>query len=163
MTEILQLNDFAVTRLLIDWHQPSRDAAGNPHFSGGMAFDYNVLRRKDAPHSFALQFKFTLVPEEVKEGYEIEAAITGLFDFPPSMEESKMQSLIRINGCTILYGILRGEIATFTGSFPGGKFLLPTVFMQEVVQDIEKRKQLLEKKKTTSRKTSAKPKKAKLY
>jgi hypothetical protein len=50
-----------------------------------------------------------------------------------------MQYLIRVNGGTILYGILRGEIAAFTGSFPGGKFNLPTVNMMEIVKDCEEK------------------------
>ena len=53
------------------------------------------------------------------------------------MDEEQMQALIRINGSAILYGILRGEIAVFTGSFPGGKFVLPAVYMQDVVKDVE--------------------------
>ncbi len=51
-----------------------------------------------------------------------------------------MQSLVRFNGCTILYGILRGQLANITGSFPNRKLLLPTVMMEDVVKDIEREK-----------------------
>jgi len=45
-----------------------------------------------------------------------------------------MQYLIRINGCTILYSLLRGQVAMLTGSFPHGKFNIPTVVMHDIIK-----------------------------
>ena len=148
MPEILQLKDFVITRLHVDWHEPDKPTAESPEFTGSMGFDYEVLRRTDTARFFALRFQFKLTPEvkKTKTGYEIEAEIVGFFDFPGTMTEDKMQALVRINGATILYGILRGEIAAFTGSFPGGKFMLPAVYMQDIVKDIETRKRAVHRK-----------------
>jgi len=149
MPEILQLKDFFITRLHVDWHEPVGGGRHLPQVHGGVAFDYDVLRKKDALRSFALRLRVKLKPKPAKSkaGYEIDSEIMGLFDFPESMEEQQMQALIRINGGTILYGILRGQIAAFTGSFPGGKLSLPPVYMQDIVEEVEKRKQAKHRKK----------------
>jgi hypothetical protein len=42
-------------------------------------------------------------------GYTIDSEIVGLFSFPEGASEVKMQMLIRVNGATILYGILLGS------------------------------------------------------
>ena len=71
---------------------------------------------------------------------KIDSEIVGYFSFSEEFsDEEKRQITIRINGSVILYGILRGQIATFTGSFPNGKFNLPTVNMIEIVNEIEKK------------------------
>ena len=160
MPEILQLKDFFITRLHVDWHEPTGGARHIPHFDSGVSFDYDVLRKKDALRSFALRLRVRLEPKPAKSkaGYEIDSEIMGLFDFPESMEEQQMQALVRINGGTILYGILRGQIAAFTGSFPGGKLSLPAVYMQDIVAGVEKRKQAQQKKKRPVSREKAKPK-----
>lgn len=43
--------------------------------------------------------------------------------------------LVLYNGSLILYGLLRGQIAAITGAFPTGKFMLPSVNMQQVIQN----------------------------
>ena len=157
MPELLQLKDFFITRLHVDWHEPVGGEQHLPQFHGGVAFDYDVLRKKDALRSFALRLRVKLEPKPAKSktGYEIDSEIMGLFDFPESMEEQQMQALIRVNGGTILYGILRGQIAAFTGSFPGGKLSLPTVYMQDVVEEVEKRKQAKRRKKSVVKRKSS--------
>lgn len=138
MPEILQLEEFYLTRLHIDWHQPP-DAKGKGRMlvQGMNAVDYDVMRRRGDARLFALKLRYTLRPTEPKAGLEIDSEIVGIFRFPKTMPEDEMQKLIRINGGMILYGILRGEIACHTGSFPGGKFVLPTVNMPDIVRRIE--------------------------
>lgn len=51
-----------------------------------------------------------------------------------------MQYFVRINGCTMLYSLLRGQVAMITGSFPDGKFNLPAIVMHDEIMKIEKKK-----------------------
>jgi transcriptional regulator with XRE-family HTH domain len=53
------------------------------------------------------------------------------------------------------HGIVRGEIASSTGSFAGGKFNLPTVDMQDVVKAVEERKVRLGARRVAARVVSA--------
>ena len=73
-------------------------------------------------------------------GIAFEAEIVGFFTFPEGTESTRIEQLVRLNGCTVLYGVLRGLIANTTGSFPGGKFILPTFMMQDVVAEVEKKR-----------------------
>ena len=131
----LQLDEFFLTRLHVDWHFPEKPQ----QVTSGFSFTYDVARHKTEPKRFRLSFTLRTTPQDKTPpvGYEIDCQIVGLFSFVDGVPENEMQSIIRINGCTILYGILRGQIAGITGSFAGGKFNLPTVMMNEVVKAVE--------------------------
>lgn len=131
----LQLEDFFLTKMSVVWHPPAKETTVSSEFR----FGYDVRRHKDDKRRFRLDFTLQAIPKEKEPivGYEIESHISGLFAFSEGTSEEEMQQLIRVNGGTVLYGVLRGHIATVTGCFPGGKFTLPTVMMQDVVQDIE--------------------------
>lgn len=162
MPEMLQLRNFDLIKLHVDWTPLDGREYIEDHFQGVTSFDYEVLRRNDAPTIFALKLEYGLKPKSGKAGYAIEAEIVGFFEFAESTEEDKMQYLIRVNGGTILYGILRGEVAAFTGSFPGGKFVMPSVYMQEVVAQVEadKKAERAKTKATTKSRTKTKRKNA---
>jgi preprotein translocase subunit SecB len=134
----LQLDEFFITRLNVEWLSPPKSQQVPTDFQ----FTYDVARHKTDLEKFRLVFYLHTAPSEGKAryGYVIDCAIAGLFSFVDRPPEKEMQTLIRINGCTILYGILRGQIALITGSFLGGKFNLPTVMMQDVVKSVEAEK-----------------------
>jgi len=137
MNGIISLDDFTITRLHVDWHDNAVISAD----AYELGIEYDVGRNPENRHQFLLKFRVNYGTErgrgKRRKGYEVEAEIHGLFTFPDDTPEDEMQTLIRINGGTILYGILRGEIASFTGSFPAGKLILPTVYMHEIVSQVE--------------------------
>ena len=134
----LQLEDYFLTKMLVVWHPPEKPTTVTSEFR----FGYEVRRHKTETRKFRLHFTMQAIPKQQNPvaGYEMECQIAGLFSFGEGTSEDEMQQLIRINGGTILYGILRGHVATVTGCFPGGKFTLPTVMMQDVVQGVEAEK-----------------------
>jgi len=152
----MQLEEFFLTRLHVVWNSPPKPEPVISEFS----FGYDVARHKTEPRRFLLTFKMHTAPKEKTPlvGYEIDCHIVGLFSFFEGVDEAEMQQLIRINGCTILYGILRGQIAGVTGSFVGGKFNLPTVMMHEVVQNIEAEKAAARAKKNSTTTATPQPK-----
>lgn len=138
---VCQLDEFFLTKLHLDFRPPEK---GNAEVTqAGCTFDYAVATHHEEAHRYRLIFRVGC-KEAAKDGTEVgnsvQAEIVGLFSFNPSDSKDKMDTLIRINGVSILYGILRGIVATTTGAFPGGKFLLPTVMPQEVVQMVEQAK-----------------------
>lgn len=141
MPDILRLRQFDLLQLHVDW-APPKDGADADLDEPIVGCHYEVLRSKESPREFALEFTVKVLPAPGKPvaGYVIDAKIVGFFSFPESMDEEQMQQLIRINGGTILYGILRGQLSAFTGAFPGGQFILPAVYMQEVVVDVERKR-----------------------
>jgi len=158
MPDILQLKDFIITRLHVDWQTPTHPAEDEGSFSGDLTIDYEVLRNPEAQLSLALEFRVKLTPRDNDAaGYSIESEIVGLFDFPETMSDDQVQYLIRVNGGTILYGILRGQIALFTGSFPGGKYTLPAIYMQDVVRQVEAKRKKPKIKPAAKKKVSGRP------
>jgi preprotein translocase subunit SecB len=135
-----ELEDFHLNRL----HIEVLDREQSDETSASLSFDYDISCRSDNPFIIKMVMKFSLVPNpddlSPRCPYAFDVEMEGIFSFPEDIEEKKMAYLCRVNGLTILYGILRGEIATLTGSFRNGKFILPTVMMQEVVKDVEARK-----------------------
>jgi len=142
MPNILQLRQFCVHKLHVEYPFPDvRDGEQVEH-RGELCFDYDVYRQADDDTAMALDFRLSLASETpgTLVGYTIDVGIFGEFGLPDDISEEQRERIIRINGGMILYGILRGELAAFTGSFPGGKILLPTVYMPDVVKDVEQRK-----------------------
>lgn len=134
---VCQLDEFFLTRLRVDWVEPPKNTKTQLRFG----FDYTVGRHKDDPCRYRLQFRVTARSNEAQTvGLALDTEIVGFFTLPKDMDPDKREYQIRVNGCTLLYGILRGQLATVTGSFPGGKFILPTFMMQDVVADVEKRR-----------------------
>lgn len=137
--DVLQLHNFYLTKCNIKWNEAEIEPDGIT-----FTIDYDVERNSGNDKAFRLTLRLSLYPKistpsEIKcSGYEIETEIVGIFTFPDGYEEDKMQLIIRDNGCRILYGILRGEIASITGSFSGHKFVLPTLNMHKIIIDIEK-------------------------
>ncbi|NQU42981.1 hypothetical protein HQ520_06830 [bacterium] len=134
MRKILNLEDFAIDRLHYEtWYdQPEEDS--DP---AGPNVRYEVFRNDTDPSQYMLELEVKLsVPvENDRLGYCFSAQITGFFRFAEDATEEEMQYLIRVNGGTILYGILRGQMAAL--ATPLGKILLPTVYMNEIVRETE--------------------------
>lgn len=137
----LQLDGFFLTHLNLRWVEGGED--GNmqdcPH---DLDIDYRLARHKEKAHMFRLTLSVELCVKKGRTGLDIDSEIAGFFTFPPETEEEEMQYLVRVNGATILYGILRGQVAMASGSFPGGKFLLPAVVMQDVLPQIDENRRV---------------------
>ena len=151
---VCQLDDFHFTRLAVQWHASKEPGK----FAINYSFDYNIGQHKTENNRYRLAFRVGAksdAPEPV--GYHLDTEIVGFFRFPDGTEQKKMDFLIRMNGCSVLYGILRGQVASLTGSFPQKKLVLPTLMMKEIIEGVEQQKAANAKtKKTTPKSTSRK-------
>jgi len=137
-TPVCGMDEFFLTRLQVEWLEPKKKTDTKLRFS----FDYDVARHVDDDFRRRLTFRVSAKSTETPPvGLQFDTEIVGYFCFPKETASELIEQLVRINGCTILYGILRGQLAQTTGSFPGGKFNLPTFMMNDVVAEVEKRKQ----------------------
>jgi len=137
MSTTLVLNNFFTTKVNISWIVPSDKPKD---LKVKVNVDYDVLKHKEDERRFrlALFVKVRNADAKVKAGWIIDCEMHGDFSFPEDFEDRHIQVAIRVNGSSILYGILRGQIASATGSFPPGKFVLPAVDMQDIVKKREK-------------------------
>jgi preprotein translocase subunit SecB len=140
MKSVCELEDFCINKLMIEGLQ-EEDSEETSVFFG---FDYDLSCRTDNQHIIKIVLKYSIGPNpddpKPRCPYSIHAEMEGIFRFPEDMEDIQMAYLCRVNSLTILYGILRGEIANVTGSCKNGKFILPTVMMEDIVTGIEERK-----------------------
>lgn len=136
---IIHLEEYYLEKVLIE--RKDSDPPGD-HLSIAYDFDYSVQRSARNPQLFLLTFIVRDDPEAKTphpQIYNLDFRIQGIFRFDEGLEEQKMQYLVRVNGGTILYGILRGMLATMTGAFPEGRLNLPTLMMADVVRKVEER------------------------
>ena len=141
MKPVCELDQFFINKLHVDWLDPDPDCENE---SVSFGFDYDLSCNSEDPYMIRMVMRYMQGPNKDETStvcpYEIFTEIEGYFKFSEDIEDEKMSYLCRVNTLTILYGILRGEIANIPGSFQGGKFILPTVMMQDVVDEVEKRK-----------------------
>ena len=133
---VCEMLSYNLTHILVDWAIPDK---GDPP-SCAVNIGYDVAQNVEAPDNYRLTFRAKLQEKDADgrdTGYCVEAHIVGYFSFPASVSEEEREYLIRVNGGTILYGILRGHIASLTGLYPAGPLMLPTVMMHDIVMDIE--------------------------
>ncbi len=140
MKGVLRLNASIFSKLHIDFI-PGEKWDNADIFPCNQTIDYDLKRHIQNPRDFCLTLKYKQSPHEKKQGYLIDAELSGYFEFPEEYTEEEMQGTIRVNGLTILYGILRGQLAIYTASFPLNAIMLSTVSMYEVVNQIEKNRQ----------------------
>lgn len=112
-------------------------------------FDYEVMNHTEEPRRRMLRLKVQFQEEDEKQqkiGYNIECEMVGFFSFTDATPAGKEELVIRVNGFNLLYGALRGVLTTTTAAFPGGRFNVPNVMPNEIVADIERRREEVRKK-----------------
>lgn len=160
--KILQLEDYFLTRLHVDFSFPKDSEAHVEEIS--LNFDYDSLTHSDDPlrRLLVLRVRFgelTKDGEQVARQFDCE--INGRFRIPEDIPEQKREGLVCVNGLSILYSTLRGIIGSLSGSFPASRLCLPTILPQEVVKRIQENK-FAEKKKAVKPKKKAAKKEAKV-
>jgi hypothetical protein len=158
---ILHLKQYFLKQLKLEW---LGDIPRGAKWQMGMGISYKAAKHNTKPNTYRVELHTSIKPHDPsrKIGLSIEATIMGDFITPPGLSLKEKNEMALIQGLMVLWGTLRGEVASATGSFPSGKYILPTVNMVKVVQEIEGKKTVRKKtattktKKVSSRKTSAK-------
>lgn len=137
----LQLEDYYLTKLHIDWSAPTKAAVHVEEIQTGLDYDVAVHSSDELRYRLILRIRLSEQGKEEKNvGYVIVADIVGLFSFPKDSDLETREKLIRVNGLTLLYSTFRGILGGMTGMFPGQRLALPTIMPYEVVQRVEESK-----------------------
>ena len=138
MTEpVVQLDDFGLTDLHVHWEPADQGAS---EIATKLNVGYVVHHLTSDPTHYRL--RLTIKDRRFAPGGDsfanVQATILGFFTFPSSTEPAEREKRIRLNGLTMLYGALRGALATVAGVFPPGfRYVLPTVNMLDVIKTVE--------------------------
>ena len=143
MEQVVKLDSFNILKSNIEMLPPAPEmlqkAADNiVQLKHNSSISYSVGKNQDNEYNYKLTLGVKVIPEEF--GWSIDMEIVGIFTFPEGTSAGEREGIVRVNGCTILYGLLRGHLASVTGAFPSGPYVLPTVNMLEVVKRIEESK-----------------------
>jgi len=65
---------------------------------------------------------------------QVAATVWGVLHFADDVDDAERERRVFLNGPVILHGLLRGVVASATGSCAGGPFILPTVNYVEVLR-----------------------------
>ncbi|GHC11967.1 hypothetical protein [Cerasicoccus arenae] len=162
---LLQLDDYFLTRLNVEFHLPDDEVDIDKHSLG---LDYDVLKHEtDAQLRLVkLRVKYKqLTADGSSVGYDVDCKINGQFRIPDDLSDdaNKRESIVHVNGISILYSTLRGVLGGLSGSFIDGRICLPTIAPHEVAKTVQDRKRKDEEaaKKASPNKKSAKKKAAK--
>jgi hypothetical protein len=137
MDGILQLEKFVTRKLSAEFVIPELKTDASPvMLKHSFGIDYQVGRREDDELRYRLTLQVSLKAETA--GWNIEGVLDGYFLCPTEMPVPVREGAVRVNGGTILYGILRGQLSALTGTFPEHPFVLPTVNMLQIVEEKEK-------------------------
>lgn len=153
---IIELEDYFLTNLQVRHHFPQKDEVAVERLS--LNFDYDVKKHAENQSRRWMNLKVSgreLDANGNKVGVEFETAINGIFLLPSEWDEERQEIMLRINGVSILYSTLRGIIGNLSGSLPGGRFCLPTILPQEIVQQVEDGRQISRPVKKVAKKRSA--------
>ena len=138
-TPVLQLETHFLSKLHMDW-KPATDGSKSEIHATRCDFDYDAKTHRLEKHRRMLVFRVKaqeLNSAQQPAGYTIDCEIGGLFALTEATPKGREEEFLRINGISILYGILRGMLSMATGPFQGGCFALPSVMPQEIVRDVE--------------------------
>lgn len=80
-------------------------------------------------------------PNDTEKGLCFEASIEGLFVVPEQMEKERQDSLLQLNGASMLYGTLRGILITVSALMPEGRLCLPALLPQDILRRITETKE----------------------
>jgi preprotein translocase subunit SecB len=136
---VIHLEEYYLEKVLIERIHSKEEAAADA-ITIAFDHDYEIKRNDNDPREFSLTFIVRDNPAMKTpnpQAYKLDLRIIGFFRFDEGIEEKQMQYLIRYNGCAILYGILRGMLATMTGAFPEGAIRMPTIMVDEIVKKVE--------------------------
>lgn len=139
---VLLLERHYMQGLRVEWKpQPSPDVPRVESVRCDFDYDVGTHRTERQRRMMALRVRAQQLDGKGNPaGYLIECEIVGFFQLTGAIAEGKEEMTLRLNGFSILYGILRGILSTTTGVFEGGVFALPSVMPQDVVKDVESKR-----------------------
>lgn len=139
----LQLDAYFIDEILIKAN-PDYDPVGE-EIGGEITVTPQHLTRKDDESYHQLVLAITYLPREGAEAnipYRVEITGRGYFHFDdPDVAEDDRRRTLMLNGSSILFGLLRAEVAHTTALGRYGAILLPPV---DLIEAFRRRGQQLE-------------------
>jgi preprotein translocase subunit SecB len=143
MIPVLRLERYFLSHLKVDFKIPE-GVTEVKVCTTKSNFDFEVATSRENPKKHKMEFSVQVREQNEKGetlGHSIECRFIGFFSFTETTPPGKEGYILLVNGVSMLYGALRGLLGIVTANFPGGPFMLPNIMPQEIVQNVQARKQ----------------------
>ena len=113
------------------------DHVSDEAVTGTVDIDFDIRRNGENPLDFMVSLNVGINSTDEafrNNAYRMAVKVTGFFTFDEGTDEETMNRMIAPSGLAILYGAIRGMVATVTGTARHGKYILPSVNMMEVIK-----------------------------
>jgi preprotein translocase subunit SecB len=119
----LQLERLVFTKVIV-----RADPSGNPQGEWTVHTSHEVVAKQKDRRKWIAALDVTVKPKgDVKLPYEIELQVVGHFTVSQQWAEEKIDQLVGVNGCTILYSAAREMVSNLTARGPFPSVLLTSV------------------------------------
>jgi len=129
--DLYQIESVAVTQ------NETFDTAMSLH-TGDISSAINIAPHKNDPGKYRLTMGIQVKPspKKEKEFFPYLIAISGraFFTFEEPCPREQAEAVLRLNGASILYGLLRAQVAQITAQSVHGQFLLPAMNFVELAK-----------------------------
>ena len=129
MSCLFQLDHYQIESVLVAQNEEF-DSSADTH-TGDIAGVTRITPHKSDPCKYllGLEIEVNPKPQREKEFFPYYVAIKGsaFFSFKELCSKEVVERYLHLNGASILYGLLRAQVAQITAQSAHGQFLLPTV------------------------------------
>lgn len=126
------LQEYHLTRFAVECQKTDMEVERH-----SLKFNYDLKRHTENKYNFMCSLEVLCMELDAQDrvaGYSVIAGITGYFSLSTNLPEEKLATYAFQNSVMTLYGALRGIVASVTGNFREGKYLLPSVMPQDIAQ-----------------------------
>ncbi|MBA4386488.1 MAG: hypothetical protein C0404_00825 [Verrucomicrobia bacterium] len=109
-----------------------------PSHTGDVSSTITLNPHKEDPNKYLLALELLVRPKKDHEKdflpYNIAIKGRAFFAFKDACPRKEAERVLQLNGASILYGLLRAQVAQITAQSVHGQFLLPTMNFVELTQ-----------------------------
>lgn len=141
----LQLTDFQLLNLQYKFVNPTdTDEINTDELFSAYNIDVDFAVKRHDDTNFTIFTKAVINHEGAQPGYVLFAEGVSSFhiDGPSSLPEATLQNLLVFSGVGIAMQQLRSRVADLTSFAPLGKYMLPTLDMDDLLKQKQKKKEL---------------------
>ena len=131
----LELLNFALSSLHVDFVE-SQQAKSPRGEQLGMNFEIHLGQHATIKRQFRVELQASIseqTPRIGPVGFQVKASIVGIVKVQDDVSDDMALSIAQVGGVNVLYGTLRGVIATATGVFPTGPMILRSLTPKDII------------------------------
>lgn len=138
----IQMVDFGLKELRVQWHNPLAEGQESPR---KIDVGYEV-QTMATPGMIRIEMTFSDLDADpgTKKHFNLFVRVLGFFKLETDLSREERSRLIYSNGLAMLFSSLRGVLLPVSGCFPPDfRYIVPTVNLQEIVQEVEAKRKAL--------------------